>query len=176
MKNLVSLAFILFVVIKSHGQERGQEHMLEDLSSLVGNWDVQVEVRLSAQGPWDTSVAKSTIRKTVGAKIVEEDLTGSRVNRPFTIKCLLATNNQTLKYQRIFVDSEHGTLIDFDGNKSGNDFIFDKEWTYANQSKVKLRVVYKLISANEFIVENMRMPEGSSSWDVTGRMRYIRIR
>jgi len=176
MKNLLALISILSMVITSPGQEGGREQMLKDLNALVGNWNVEVEARLSLQGPWDTSVATSVIRKTVSASILEEDVTGLRQNKPFTTKCLFAINNQTLKYQRIFVDSEHGTLVDFDGNKSGKDFIFDKEWTYANQSKVKLRVVYKLISPDEFIVENMRMPDGSSSWDVTGRMKYRRIK
>jgi len=175
MKNLFSLITVLVMIIDSRGQEPGQQ-LLEDLDVLVGNWNVQVEARLSAQGPWDTSAATSLIRRTVGSRILEEDLTGSRQNRPFTIKCLLAINNQTLKYQRIFVDSEHGTLIDFQGNKTGNDFVFDKEWTYANQSKVKLRVLYEVVSPNEFIIENVRMPQGSSSWDVTGRMRYKRAR
>jgi len=175
MKILFGLISVLLMIIDSHGQERGQQ-MLEDLNVLVGNWKVQVEARLSAQGPWDTSVATSVIRKNVSSRILEEDLSGSRHNAQFTIKCLLAINNQTLKYQRIFVDSEHGTLIDFEGNKTGNDFVFDKEWIYANQTKVKLRVLYKVISPDEFIIENMRMPDSSSSWDVTGRMMYTRIK
>ncbi len=45
---------------------------------------------------------------------------------------------------------------------------------YPDKSTVQLRVVYKIISPDEFIVENMRMPQNTSSWDVTGRMRYVR--
>jgi uncharacterized protein DUF1579 len=175
MKNFFRLISILPIAVTCHGQEGGLEQMLRDLDVLVGEWNVKVEARLSPQGPWDTSVAWSIIQKTAGGRVIEEDITGSRQSRPFAIKCLLAINNQTLKYQRIFVDSEHGTLIDFVGNKKDKDFIFDKEWIYANQSKVKLRVVYKTISPDEFVVENMRMPDGSSAWDITGRMRYTRV-
>jgi hypothetical protein len=91
-------------------------------------------------------------------------------------KTIFAVNNRSGSYQRMFVDSEHGALIDFEGTKNGESFMFDKLWTYPNGNTVKLRVVYKIISNDEFKVESMRMPQGTSEWDVTGRMKYKRVK
>ena len=33
---------------------------------------------------------------------------------------------------------------------------------------------YYIISKDEFYVENMRMPQQSTGWDVTGRMKYVK--
>jgi hypothetical protein len=83
-------------------------------------------------------------------------------------------NNLTLKYQRVFIDSEHGALVDFEGEMTGDSLIFDRTWTYPSGAKVQLRVVYTFISRNEITIESMRKPELNSAWDVTGRMRYVR--
>ena len=178
MKKILFLV-LAFVVSNSNSLAQAEDDIKQKLAELdyfSGVWTVQVEARLSAKGPWDTSNARSVMIKTMAAKLVEEDFTGTRVGKLFLAKTVFAVNNLTGKYQRIFADSEHGALIDFEGEKSGNSFIFDKLWTYPNKSTVKLRIVYTIVSAGEFRVESMRMPEGTTGWDVTGRMKYTRIK
>ena len=172
-----SFCFFLLVTTSlfCFGQDESEaKKKLQDIDFLAGEWKVNVEARLSAKGAWDTSQGRSVIIKTVRSTVLEEDFTGTRQNKSFVTKSLLAVNNLTLKYQRIFVDSEHGSLIDFEGEKNSNKLIFDKEWVYPDKSKVKLRVVYNIISPDQFIVESMRMPANDTSWDITGRMKYTR--
>lgn len=166
----------LMVIACFAQQEEEIKKKLESLSYFTGSWKVNVHARLSAQGPWDTSMSNSVIRLTTGSKLIEEDFTGTRQGKPFLVKMILAVNNLTGVYQRIFADSEHGGLVDFEGTKTADGFVFDKLFTYTNGSTVKLRVAYTIISKDEFKVENMRMPQGSTSWDVSGRMQYRRVK
>ena len=174
--NTPNLLWAPFLIVNSllTQDENVARQKLADIDFLVGKWNVVVETRLSAQGPWETSQGRSHITRTVGSTVLEEDFSGTRESRPFSTKSLLAVNNLTFRYQRVFVDSEHGALIDFEGEKHADSLVFDRTWTYPSGAKVQLRVLYKLISPNELTVESMRKPEKDSSWDVTGRMKYSR--
>ncbi len=168
----VSIFFPLLFLTTTLIAQQVPTNKLEDLFFLTGTWKIITETRLSANGPWETTEASATVVKTVGGTMLEENYTGTRQTKPFIAKTLMAVNNQTQKLQRFFIDSEHGVIVDFEGGKNGDSLVFDKTWTYANKSTVKLRVVYKLVSPTEFIIESMRMPESMTTWDVTGRMRY----
>ena len=147
---------------------------MKRLDFLIGNWAVTTELRLSAQGPWEKSSGTSIIKKVVGETIIEEDYIGTHQGKTYFTRSMFAVNNMTLRYQLVFADSDHGVMIDYEGEERDSSFIFDKTWTYANQSTVKLRTVYTIISKNEFRIENMRMPQGTAAWDTTGRKKYTR--
>jgi hypothetical protein len=140
----------------------------------MGSWNVTAENRLGAAGPWDTSKGTAVIRKSTGGSLIEEEYTGTLNNKSFFTKSIIAYNHFSNAFQRTFLDSEHGVLIDYEGTKKADSVLFDKRWTYPNGASVKLRVVYTIISPDEFMIENMRMPDSSSEWDITGKMRYTR--
>lgn len=158
-----------------HSQLDEQKNKLAELNFLIGNWNVNVDTRLSAQGPWEKTRATSTIRKTLKSSLLEEDFAGKREGKDFLIKTLFGINNSNSNYQRVFADSEHGVLIEFEGVKNRDTIFFDKTWTYANGNTVKLRVAYYIKSIDEFSVVSMRMPQQAAEWDVTGRMVYKRV-
>lgn len=166
---------LFFIATSASGQdENPAKKKMAEIDVLAGQWNVSVETRLSAQGPWESSRGISQIIRTVGSAVLEEDFVATREGRPFNSKSLLAVNNLTLKYQRVFVDSEHGALIDFEGEKKADSLIFDRTWTYPSGAKVQLRVVYRFISRDEITLESMRKPEHETAWDVTGRTKYTR--
>jgi len=172
MKKLAIFPVLLLIVIYTSSQPA--EPQLKDLDFLIGKWKVDVDVRLSAQGPWEKSVATSVIRKTLSDALIEEEFSGTRENKPFLIKSLFGMNNMNNKYQRVFADSEHGVLIDFEGLKRNDTVYFDKTWTYTNGSTVQLRVAYHMKSNDKFELVSMRMPQQATDWDITGRMTYSR--
>ena len=174
MKQRLLLYFLCLLTIQVSSQETEHKIKLDALDFLVGKWKVDTDSRLSAQGPWEISGGTATIHKTLNSTLIEEEFTGTRTGKPFLIKTIFGINNANNKFQRVFADSEHGVLVDFEGIKNEQSFVFDKLWTYSNGSTVKLRVVYTIISNDEFLVENMRMPQGTTVWDITGRMKYTR--
>lgn len=149
---------------------------ISDLNFLVGNWSVEVESRLSMQGPWEQSKAYSVIQPVLKSTLLEEEFTGSRQDRPFLIKTLFGINNINNKYQRMFSDSEHGVLVVFEGAHEKETVDFYKDLQFTDGTIVKLRVVYTIISGDEFTIESMRMAQGMTAWDTTGRMRYLRVK
>lgn len=174
MKLLAASSIFYLAMINGFSQDAGHKINLTELDFLVGTWKVKVDSRLSAQGPWEKTEATSTVRKTLNGTLIEEEFNGTRENKPFLIKTLFAINSASNRYQRVFADSEHGVLIEFEGEKNEDTIRFDKTWTYSNGSAVKLRVVYHIISKDEFVIETMRMPDQVKEWDVTGRMKYMR--
>ena len=174
MIQLLSTCILCLMTTHSFSQEADHKINLNELDFLLGKWKVESSQRLSAQGPWEKSNASSIINKTLNSTLIEEEFTGSREGKPFLIKTLFAINNANSKYQRIFADSEHGVLIEFEGEKNKDTLSFDRTWIYTNGSTVKLRVVYYIISKNEFRMESMRMPQHSTEWDITGRMKYTK--
>lgn len=168
---------LLFIVSLAFAQEENPARKkLSEIDVLAGRWDVALEFRLTSQGPWESSMGRSLIRKTVDAALLEEDFTGTRRGHPFFAKSLFAVDNLTLKYQGVFVDSEHGALIEYEAEKHADSLVFDRTWTYPGGANVQLRVVYRFISHDEILVERMRKPENTSAWDVTGRMKYTRAK
>jgi hypothetical protein len=174
MKQLLSTFILCLVITNSFSQETDHKINLNDLDFLLGKWKVESSQRLSAQGPWERSNGSSVINKTLNSTLIDEAFSGSREGEPFFIKTLFAINNANNKYQRVFADSEHGVLIEFEGEKNKDTLYFDRTWKYTNGSTVKLRVAYYIISKNEFHMASMRMPQQSTEWDVTGRMKYTR--
>lgn len=146
------------------------------LDFLMGEWNVMAEIRLSAQGPWDASKGKAIIKKEVGSKVINEDHYGSLEGKSYITKSLLAYSKSNQLYQRVFADSEHGVFVDYTGIFKGDSLVFDKLFMYPDKSTVKLKVIYSILSKDEFIVEDSRMPESATGWDVTGRLRYKRNR
>lgn len=171
---LLATCILCLIITHSFAQETDHKINLNDLDFLLGNWKVESSQRLSAQGPWEKTNATSIIKKTLNTVLIEEEFTGTREGKPFLTKTLFAVNNANNKYQRIFADSEHGVLIEFEGGKNKDTLYFDRTWVYASGSTVKLRAAFYIISKDEFHVENMRMPQQSTEWDVTGRMKYTK--
>lgn len=149
---------------------------LPELNVLMGSWEISAETRLSANGPWEINKGKSIISKTTGTALIEEEYTGILQNKSYHTKSFIAFDHFKDRFQRVFIDSEHGVLIDYEGEKRNDTIIFDKNWIYPTKNTVELRVIYTFISPDEFTIENMRMPGNASVWDVTGRMRYRRIK
>jgi len=174
MKHLLPTCILCLMITNSFSQEADRKINLNDLDFLLGNWKVEASQRLSAQGPWEKTNATSIINKTLNSALIEEEFTGTREGKLFLIKNLFAVNNANNKYQRIFADSEHGVLIEFEGQKNKDTLYFDRTWIYPSGATVKLRVAYYIISKDEIHMENMRMPQQSTEWDVTGRMKYLK--
>ncbi len=149
---------------------------LDALDFLTGEWSVEVDWRLSMQGPWEKSTAQSSFTRTLQNNLIEEEFSGKREGKDFPGRTLFAFNSQTGRYQRVFIDGPHGVLIDFEGAIENGKIIFDRTWAYANGKTAKLSVTSTVISDDSFIVESMRMPETATDWAVNGRMTYTRIK
>lgn len=166
--------------VLSFGYVSAQEHeslnpTLDAIGFLVGDWNVTVETRLSAAGPWETTGGIAEIVWSTGSTVLDETFTDQRDDRPYFTNVLLAYNRVDSTSQRMFEDSEHGTLIQYTRTLLTDSLVFDKLWTYSNGRSVHVRVINAIISEDEFSVENMRRIDESDPWDTTGRMRYGRM-
>ena len=173
---LVSVHLILgLICVQLIAQHQDPKQKLKQLDFILGEWHVEVDARLS-NGTWDNSVGKSTIRRTLDSAMIEEEFTGVREGKPFLSKTLFAFNNLSGKFQRVFIDSPHGVLVEFEGLSESQLITFSKELVPANGNAVTLRVMYKRLSSEGFSLESQRRPRGTDAWDTTGRMRYSKMK
>ena len=91
----------------------------------------------------------------------------------FTSVSLLANDNRTKLYQKVFVDSDHGTLILYEGKLEGKLLSLFYKFNL-NGTDLTLRSQYNLISENEFTVESSRSTDNGVTWDKTGSSHYRR--
>lgn len=165
-----ALATSLFISAQYISQEE-----LKALHFLTGNWSVAADVRLSKNGPWEKSQAKSVIKKSIGETIFEEEFTGTKQGRVLIAKSWLGNDNRTKLYQRIWVDSDHGVLMIQEG-KLEDKLLNLLSTLDLNETKLTLRVQYKLVSDDLFMVESSRSTDGGKTWDRTGTLTYSRAK
>ena len=92
------------------------------------------------QGPWEKTNGTASIKKTLGGSFIEEEYSGTKEGKPFLWKVFFARNNMTHLFQRTFIDSDHGVLMEFEGKKESGSLIFNRLWRYQNGNVVKLRL------------------------------------
>jgi hypothetical protein len=144
----------------------------EAIDFLIGDWNVDANVR-SADGTWECSSATSQIKPDLSGCLLSERFTGTRAGHAFTALALMAFNNTSKKLQRVWSDSEHGLLITYEGNRSGNKIILETEILLDGKS-VKLRNAYLDITETSFSLESGRSTDDGKTWITVTRLRYTR--
>jgi hypothetical protein len=144
----------------------------EAIDFLLGDWNVDANVRL-AEGTWEHSSATSQIKPDLSGCLLSERFTGTRAGHAFTALALMAFNNTSKKLQRVWSDSEHGLLITYEGNRTGNELIMETEILLDGKS-VKLRNAYLEISRDSFNLESRRSTDDGKTWITVTRLRYTR--
>jgi Protein of unknown function (DUF1579) len=176
MKHNLQTNFICFCLILFPFYSNSQiisEEEFKPLNFLAGEWRIEVDARLSKQGPWEKSEQQSVIKKSVGNTIFEEELSGSRQGRTFIAKSWLANDNRTKLYQKTFVDSDHGVLVLYEG-KLENDLLTLLKESEINGVRLMHRMQYKFISNDTFTIETARSIDKGLTWDRTGTSTYLR--
>ena len=144
----------------------------EAIDFLLGDWNVDANVRL-ADGTWEHSSATSQIKADLSGCLLSERFTGTRAGHAFTALSLMAFNNASKKLQRVWSDSEHGLLITYEGNRSGNRIILETE-ILLDGKRVKLRNAYLEISETSFSLESGRSTDDGKTWITVTRLQYKR--
>jgi hypothetical protein len=165
----------MIATLNTHGQaDSVQRRKREALYFLTGEWRVDANSRLSG-GVWEKSQGSSRFMLMLDSALLEEEYIGMRQGKEFRSKTFFAVNNLTFKYQRMFIDAPHGVILDFEGEREGNKWIFDKLIKFPNGNEVTIRVVYTKFLDTSFMLESMRKPKGTEQWDTTSRMTYTKL-
>jgi hypothetical protein len=175
LRKSIIVAFFLGSTTAFGQQAPKPSENLSALEFLLGDWIITVDARLSKNGPWERSIARSTFKKAVGDTIIEEELTGARQNGEWVARCLIAVDNRTLRYQWAFADSDHGVLELYEGDMTNDTLTLQKEIVFP-QSKVLRRIIYSNLSINSFKVQSMRSVDNGKTWDLTGTSHYERVK
>jgi len=175
MKKIILTVFILILSGSVHAQQPSCYHKeLDDWAFLAGDWTVRTKTRLSANGPWEESVANAQIKRDMNGCLLAENFAGTRQGKAFLSRSLFAWNDNTKKLQQVFSDSEHGPLIFYEGVKSGPEILVDLDWKRPDGQIIRLRRAYFDLTKDSFKSESRRSLDGGKTWDTTGKADYSR--
>jgi hypothetical protein len=144
----------------------------EALRFLEGNWDVESNTR-SGDGKWEKTRAASQIASELSGCLLKEQFSGSRSGRPFNVLALTAYNGTSKKMQRAWADSDHGLLILYDGNRTGDQMTLTTAIDLDGK-KVLLRIAYTEIKNDSFKIESGRSHDEGKTWITTSTLLYKR--
>lgn len=148
--------------------------VLGDIQFLEGSWTVHASGRLSANpSDWETTVASATVEPVMRGCAFIERYTGTRRGRPYEAVRVYAAMAEGRGLQVALADSEHGPVFLFEGGPAVGGLEFYSQVT-TPAGPVRLRLRFEAISANHFVVESQRSPDGGKTWDTTGRAEYRR--
>ncbi|HEY9422708.1 MAG TPA: hypothetical protein VIW92_14940 [Thermoanaerobaculia bacterium] len=100
-----------------------------------------------------------------------EHFVGERRRRPFTALSLLSFGGE--KLQRVWIDSEHGQFIHFEGARQGDTVRF--EWQRALDNRhLMLKHDVRAVQVDSFLTETHLSPDGGKTWDLVSRAKYTR--
>jgi len=144
---------------------------LARLAELAGRWSVEWSYLLEGQLR-TVDKAAATIDLAAGGCAVSERLEGELRGRPLAIHTLIAAPSDTT-LQRVYIDSEHGTLLEFAGTITGDTIRFVWLRDLGTRRQV-VRHEYTAITRASFATETCMSPNGGTDWIVVQRARYRR--
>ena len=145
---------------------------LARLAELAGRWSVEWSYLLDGQLR-TVDKAAATIDLAAGGCAVSERLEGELLGRPLAVHTLIAAPGDTT-LQRVYIDSEHGTLLEFAGTITGDTIRFVWRRDPGTRRQV-VRHEYTAITPTSFATETDMSPNGGTDWIVVQRARYRRL-
>jgi hypothetical protein len=144
---------------------------LVPLFSTRGDWVVTWRDRL-APDHYVTTQARSTIELSAGGCGLLEHFEGGRHGHPFTAVSLIGPASPD-SLQRIWQDSEHGTLLLFQAFAQARPLRF--EWSRDLGDRVlRLRYTYLALGPDRFTTETELSTDGGESWQIVAHLEYRR--
>lgn len=173
----IQLLILLTVNVVAVAQEeipsRCWHEELDELSFLEGAWTFDSNVRLG-NGVWERDTSQSIIKTDFQNCMYSETIVGKRQGHAFEARSHFTYNAIAKRYQKLWIDSEHGSMILYEGGKDeAGVWIFETEIAFGERV-VKFRHQYTIENADSFSMQSQRSPDGGKSWITTWEVQYKR--
>lgn len=146
--------------------------VLGRLAVLVGRWSVDWSYLVDGQLR-TVEQATATIDIAAGGCAVRERLEGQLRGHQLAVNTLVAApNDDTL--QRVYIDSDHGTFLVFDGLSAGDTIRFLWRRDLGTRQQL-VRHEYFALSRESFSTETQMSPSDGVEWILVQRARYRRL-
>lgn len=180
MKNtiLFGIAFSIFCIVNhAQAQQAQADHPPclaitgSILDSLVGHWTVDWSYR-TAPGQFVESQAHSRFRADLNGCAIVENFEGTLQGHPFSAMTMMTQKSNGL-FDRVRVDSEHGSFTQSHGFVQNDTLIF--EWQRDLGKRVlRTRHYFFNFAKSSFAVEFYLSRSEESPWELVQRARYRR--
>ena len=143
------------------------------LGGLVGAWVVEWQYRTSP-GEFETSTARSQISLDLERCALTERLHGTLRGVPYVALTMITRPTET-EYDRVRVDTEHGTFSQSKGALVDGALVF--EWQRDLGTRLlRTRHRFSEIEPNSFLVEFFMSPREDAPWELVQKASYTRMR
>ena len=136
------------------------------LEPLVGNWNAEVQCRMSPDAP--PSVTKATAKSSwvMNGRFVQEDFTGEFMGKPFHGMSLTGYDNTKQKYTSVWLDDVHTSIFKSEGHADGGKVITlegKMDCPMTGQKDMTMKQVIRILSHDKHVFEMHDPSKGASS-------------
>lgn len=168
-----SLAAVMLIPSVADGQPPAcPRPVLARLAALAGRWSVEWSYTVDGQLR-AIEQATATIDLAAGGCVVRERLEGQLQGRQLAVTTLVAAPSDD-SLQRVYIDSDHGAFLVFDGVSTGDTLRFTWRWDLGTRYQV-VRHEYQALDRTSFATETHMSPNDGAEWVVVQRARYRRL-
>ena len=153
-------AFAEFMKMNQPGEHHAH------LKQLAGNWDCDVEMRMTPDAPWQKSKGKTRSEMLLDGRYLHGEFSGDMMGMPFKGMSLMGYDNTKQKYFTAWVDSLSTGIMVFDGKcEGGKVFTFTAEYDDPmTKRKSKIRQVTTVVTPDKHVFEWYETPEGGKEF------------
>lgn len=142
------------------------------LGSLVGSWTVEWHYR-TAPGEFAVSPAKAEISLDLEGCAITEHFRGTLRGAPYVALTVISRPSEA-EYDRVRIDSEHGSFAQSSGSAVGDSLIFNWERQLATRM-LRTRHQFTDIQPSSFTVEFFMSPRMDTPWELVHKAHYRRV-
>jgi hypothetical protein len=146
------------------------QHGWDKLLALVGKWTVPFTFR-TAPGQFEQGVARSHVRFGPVPCTIVDELRGTKAGKPVAFLSVI-TISPTAKIERIFMDSEHGRLLHYEGELDGS--LAGLSLDYPPNPRFRARAELDLSNPKRPRITHLLSMDDGRSWQPVLIFRYRR--
>jgi hypothetical protein len=153
-------AFAEFLKLNAPGEHHA--HMKQ----LAGDWDCDVEMRMTPEQPWQKSKGKTHSETLLDGRYLGAEFSGDMMGMPFKGMSLMGYDNMKKKYFTAWIDSMSTGIMLFEGKCDGGKvFTFTGEYEDPmTKRKSKIRQVTTVASPDKHTFEWYETPDGGKEF------------
>ena len=139
------------------------------LDALAGNWKVEAKCWMEQGGSPTVSQGTAKISSILNGRFLEEEFHGEMMGKPFTGRWVIGFDNTKQKFNSVWVDDAHTSMITSEGKGDNGYKVITLEGKAdcpaTGRKDIPLKQVFRLLSPDKHVCEMFH--DGEKKMEIT---------
>jgi hypothetical protein len=149
----------------------GPPEELKTVAFLQGDWDVDVQVRMTPDGEWQNSKGSASITLVLDGCAQRQEFEGTMMGMPFKGEETLTYNRETKQFESFWMDSMSAHMAVSKGGWQGDKFVMTGKDMMMGQQYM-MRNSFTKGDPNEVQWDMDMSTDNGKTWFTTMKMTY----